>query len=341
MAGSLSVTAAGADAPPCAELARLERIDPVGSAGHYRHIVVVEIPLPWPRDISEHPQVAPHADALKAAGVRVQAVVPAPESTPTGRRLAHYWSPPGPFRNYALKEHKPSDQDLGEKLAELVEQASRAGRTDLANPAGPMSHRGHSAPPAARDNGTMRDVLICGHGKRDQCCGTMGTRLAMELDRLDLADVRVWRTSHTGGHRFAPTALVLPEGTAWAFLDGETLEGIVSRTLDVEVAAGLYRGCTGLDHPALQVCDREALRTVGWSWLDHNRTGQIMEQSDGRFVVRLEHTPPAPTREEKPQVFEAVVEVDRTLPVPECRRPLDESRKTAPEYRAVSLTNMP
>jgi hypothetical protein len=308
------------DAPHCSDFARAERLDPAGSAGSYDHIAVVELPLPWPHDIADHPEVAPVADALAEAGIRLQAVVPQVDSSPGTQRLIHFWRPAGPFRAYGRTEHAIARGDLPPALATLAAEAAPAAASE-------HEQAGH--------NGTRpSDVLVCSHGRRDTCCGMHGTRLA---NRLSLPGMRVWRTSHTGGHRFAPTAMVLPEGTLWAYLDGDLLEGILTRTLDIDVAAGLYRGCTGLGHPAVQAAEREVLRELGWSWLEHARTGRVVDEAHGRTQVRLDHVAPDGRRGN----FDATVEVARVLPVPDCRRPLGEARKTAPEFTVTKLRARP
>jgi hypothetical protein len=324
-----STSSAATDAPHCSDFARAERLDPAGSAGSYEHIAVVEIPLPWPHDIADHPEVAPVADALADAGVRIQAVVPQGDVTPDShspdtQRLVHLWRPSGRFRVYGRSEHVVARGQLSAALSTLTANAASAA-------AGTPSP---SAPRAGENGARPSDVLVCSHGRRDACCGMHGTRLA---NRLSLSGVRVWRTSHTGGHRFAPTAMVLPEGTLWAYLDGDLLEGILTRTLDVGVAAGLYRGCTGLDDPAVQAAEREILRELGWSWLEHARTGRVVEQTNGRKRVRLDHIAADGSR----GAFEATVEVARVLPVPDCRRPLGEARKTAPEFTVTQLRAHP
>lgn len=45
-------------------------------------------------------------------------------------------------------------------------------------------------------------LLVCTHGTRDRCCGTLGVKLVKALRGQG---VEVWEVSHLGGHRFAPT----------------------------------------------------------------------------------------------------------------------------------------
>src|SRR5262245_33807 len=50
----------------CSDFARAEDLDPAGTAGSYAGFGVVELPLPWPRDVGAQPEVAPAAAALAA-----------------------------------------------------------------------------------------------------------------------------------------------------------------------------------------------------------------------------------------------------------------------------------
>ena len=60
-------------------------------------------------------------------------------------------------------------------------------------------------------------LLVCTNGRRDVCCAVRGRPVA--LDAAALAPGRVWEASHTGGHRFAPTGVLLPHGATLARLD--------------------------------------------------------------------------------------------------------------------------
>lgn len=304
----------------CSSFARSEDLDPVGSAGSYSGIVLAEIPPPWPREITEHPALAPAAGALETANMRLQALVPHRNSAPDRRRLVSFTRPAGAFDRYHGRAWTVGDDRLTEAVTAIAGGGGEAAGCSVISGPGAGGESG--------DGEAGCHVLVCTHGRRDACCGTLGTRLALSLPGLG-AGVHVWRTSHTGGHRFAPTALLLPEGTMWAYLDLDRLVGISDRTLGLDEAARLYRGCTGLDGPEVQAAEREALRSIGWSWLDHRRRGEVLESEGGQSLVRIDAEAPDGRR----LAFEATVEVVRVLPVPDCGKPPEQSPKSAPELR--------
>ena len=96
-------------------------------------------------------------------------------------------------------------------------------------------------------------MLICAHGRRDVCCAVRGRALAATVAETDPAG-GIWESSHLGGHRFAPTALVLPTGYAYGRLDvGTALDACKSAGIG-EVGPAGCRGHVGLD-PAAQVAE--------------------------------------------------------------------------------------
>ncbi|HET8768451.1 MAG TPA: sucrase ferredoxin [Pedococcus sp.] len=60
-------------------------------------------------------------------------------------------------------------------------------------------------------------LLVCTNGRRDVCCAVRGRPVAVEAAAARPG--RVWEASHTGGHRFAPTGVLLPHGATLARLD--------------------------------------------------------------------------------------------------------------------------
>ena len=79
-------------------------------------------------------------------------------------------------------------------------------------------------------------LLVCANGRRDRCCGHSGGRLADALWRGPYTD-RVLTCTHLGGHRFAPTALLLPIGALHGRLDEDAAAGLLT------AATGGHPGC--------------------------------------------------------------------------------------------------
>lgn len=296
----------------CSAFARDAAVDPIGTAGSFVGLLLVEWPLPWPRDVSEIAALAGAAAACAANGWRMQGIVP--DRGDLVLRAAAYHRPLGPFRRF-----------VGVETTALPAEVAAAAQ-DLVDGEGTQ---------AAAVSGT--EVLVCSHGSRDRCCGSMGTALATRWRGADTAGVRMRRTSHLGGHRFAPTALVLPEGTAWAYLDDDVLDDIVAHRLDPAAAARHYRGCVGLDRSEAQVAERAAFVAHGWTWFGAERWASVTEIAAGRRAVTLGYRLADGTE----GAYEAEVEIARTLPVPECGSAPDVWRKTEHEWRLVSFTPIP
>lgn len=115
---------------------------------------------------------------------------------------------------------------------------------------------GAAAPPPDLPGEAMTEpsgaLLVCTNAKRDQCCAVFGRPLAASLAAASGAGTQVWETSHTGGHRFAPTFVSLPDG----YLFGG--RQAADRTLDA------CRGRSSLV-PAAQVAELAVLRLLGAS----------------------------------------------------------------------------
>jgi len=102
---------------------------------------------------------------------------------------------------------------------------------------------------------TRPAVLVCTDGHQDPCCAGRGGTAAVELQRrlgappsrlLRRSSPRadVWEVSHLDGHRFAPTAALLPSGIVLGGLgpDVTALAGAVVDVLDGRPVLEGYRG---------------------------------------------------------------------------------------------------
>jgi len=291
----------------CSPWTRAQGVDPIGSAPGFDALILVEWPLPWPNDVGDIPELAA---ASAAPGVRVMTVVPGHDDGGDGlARVVHHRRIG--VNRLAGVDHRVPRSEVTVLLATLVADP-RADSSALPSAVG-------EAPP---------EVLVCSHGRRDACCGRWGTLLHVELAARPLGHARIWRCSHTGGHRFAPTAITLPDGRAWAYADVELLEAVVTRTAPIAGLAGHDRGTTGLD-PWAQVVERAMFERLGWGWLDREVEAEVdPSRSGGAADVQLRWRAPDGTS----GTASARVEVARTLPVLVCGAPPEHATKTSPEY---------
>jgi hypothetical protein len=326
---------AGAPADPvdpervrCSSWARSVDLSPSGTIGSQRGYLLVEVPLPWPRDVGEIAALSELGPVLSPRNIRLQAVVPRSADVPAADRPVVLYihpeeptpdgGPPwfGGYRRLSL----PAGDSLASTVGALVAEAEHGSGT---GPAG--------EPPAT-------SVLVCTHGRRDVCCGSLGTDLALQLAARGAPEgTEYLRTSHTGGHRFAATFVALPEGTAWAYSTVDLVDDVLGRRVDFGDVAGHYRGCAGLGGPEAQIVEREALVHDGWALLDRPRrafpTGEV--SPTGR-LFRLEAARPGGGVDS----WEAVVAPGRRLPVPDCMGPLAEARKSETEWTVTEFRSV-
>ncbi|HEX3566494.1 MAG TPA: sucrase ferredoxin [Acidimicrobiales bacterium] len=286
----------------CSEWTHQHHVDPIGTAGTYAGYLLVEWPLPWPHDLSEVPELAPLVSALAGTGIRLQGLVATFPHGPE-RHAILYHRPPHASKGFAQFERSERTSPLADLVTSALELLEGRGTSADHAPSGPT------------------DILICGHGRRDRCCGALGTSLALEMAAGEIGgdDTRLWRTSHTGGPRFAPTMIVLPEATVWAFADADMVDRIVRREGTLDDLVPRYRGCSGLSSPGVQALERAVLAETGWPLLSSLRRGS--EHPDGSVSLTAQGPAFSAT-------WEATVRTGRLLPVPVCGRPIDEATKS-------------
>jgi hypothetical protein len=295
-------------------------LDPVGTAQPLAGLVLVERPLPWPRDVSEDPVLAPALEAglaNEAGPIRPFAVVPrgagsGPATTPEGAVLVTAYrggTRPQPYerRTYCVDEDRVADLTL-----------------TLARGADP--HLAHL------DATIDREVLVCTHGSRDRCCGRLGTILHRTASTR-WSDVEVRRVSHTGGHRFAPTAILLPCGTVWGHLDDGVLDAIVNRSVPFVEVIGHFRGSMVMPSRAAQVAEAAVAARVGWGLFDAPRQAAVLAEPQpdrpGRFEIHVDG-----------RSWLVTVEHNGFTPQPVCMSPPDQATKTDPRFAVSTVERL-
>jgi hypothetical protein len=137
-------------------------------------------------------------------------------------------------------------------------------------------------------------LLVCTNAKRDVCCAVRGRPVAGGAAKLRPG--RVWECSHTGGHRFAPTGILLPHGQTLARLDTESAAAVVGAADREELPGQLLgpdhdRGRSGVPAQAqaaesfvraeLGECGLTALSST-MSAAGEDRWRAVVSHADGR-----------------------------------------------------------
>lgn len=284
--------------------------DPSGSAGFARRVILVELPLPWPKKIDRHDLLA-EADlgddgTVKLLGIRSS------EATELDRHRVIVWERTEPFRGFDRTETVVGPDDLPALVTAVADQGPAALETILAPAPG------------------IQDLLLCTHGTRDRCCGQLGTLLYLELDGVLPHNVRMWRTSHTGGHRFAPTGIHFPHGTTWASLTAELTAAIVEQSVPTHGLGPHYRGNLGISGRPAQIAEGRAFLDRGWPFLDQERSVDTDLGADGTVSATVTGSSGLHTVVMRP--------VD-PLPVPACGQPIVAATKSTAQYELVVETH--
>ncbi|MDJ0341567.1 sucrase ferredoxin [Streptomyces sp. H10-C2] len=185
--------------------------------------------------------------------------------------------------------HVPSRHEV--LVAHVVPGRSWVRRGEIGDPAelleldfaalGSGGHQGfgepHSGEPVA---------LVCTNGKRDRCCALYGRPLAARLAAEGGSDV--WEITHIGGHRFAPTMLVLPSGYAYGRVGADLARSALKSARDDRVALDGCRGASAWDKPG-QAADLAVRALTG----EVRAAALTVARTDGSapaWTVRVAHT---------------------------------------------------
>lgn len=106
-------------------------------------------------------------------------------------------------------------------------------------------------PDLARTQYSKPLLLICTNGKRDICCATFGRDLIASCKELLSANLftQILECSHLGGHRFAPTAIWMPDKLVLGRLNPSAVANLLEHGV---IGSQFIRGNSKLS-PAQQV----------------------------------------------------------------------------------------
>ncbi|HSA51079.1 MAG TPA: sucrase ferredoxin [Yinghuangia sp.] len=168
--------------------------------------------------------------------------------------------------------------------------ATWARRLEIDTPADLLAHDfaalAGSRPPTLGAPHDEPLILVCTNGKRDRCCATAGRPLAEALSvRVPGA---VWEATHLGGHRFAPTALVLPDGYVYGRLDPDSAVSALNAARTGAMLTADCRGRSTWSRPAqaAELAVREDILEFG---ADRLRVAAPEPHGDSAWTVRVDH----------------------------------------------------
>ena len=307
--------------------------DPVGTAGCYDAFLLVELSRPWDHDVStmwpfaELGAAGPCITSSDGRSWRPMALVPSGE--PDGLVGVDVWErstmtdgdgvASGPYRH---RSWRVGPDELVAFAAELLAGA-------------PVAAPEAAVVPTSRPG----ELLVCSHGGRDVCCGSLGTQLAKALSVAPAPSVPVRNCSHTGGHRFAPTAITFPDGYGWAHLDPVTARRVADRSGPVDSVIGHCRGSSLFAAGPAQVADRAVLGAIGWSWADATRRvlvpDVVLPAAPGDAPVDVTVLGRLPDGSDVAHVV--TVDVAERVPTPDCGAAVGEGTSSAPVWRVRDL----
>lgn len=208
-----------------------------GTAATQSAWLLLEQPGPWGRAAATESRLDPEVGAeldgrTHGTGVRLALI----------RRSENgHEHTPGMRRWYAAAT-RPEDAWLATGLV--------AYPTDLLRVDFDALGRGDRAAVASLEHEFLGEPFlgVCTNGRRDQCCATVGRKVAVAADALESAIAApgalppVWEITHLGGHKFSPTAVLLPHG----YVYGRMTAPLATRVLEeARKEAIVLDGCRG------------------------------------------------------------------------------------------------
>ncbi|MEM7140324.1 MAG: sucrase ferredoxin [Actinomycetota bacterium] len=289
----------------CAAHAESIDLDPGGTALSVDELIVVDVPLPWPKPVWAKDGFAAVPELVMHAGetgrrIRVLAAVPLDDGI--GRVVTHRLANATEF---ARTEHQVVPQRVGDLLTVLLMDGLDASAETIA-----------STEP-------VRELLLCTQGSHDICCGSRGPALEADLAAGGWTAVR--RVSHTGGHRMAPTGVTLPDGRMWGLVTTAEMSGILRHDIAPAAVAARCRGWLGAEPGIAQMGERAAFAAADdWSF---DATARTVAVADGTATVVGDAG-----------TWFVDIEPGRSVPTIACGEPGGQPAKPGAEWRVTAVT---
>ncbi len=242
-----------------------------GTAPTHQRFLLVECDLPWAAKLLHSDRCGAELRRIEQETLsqgqshRLQAITRTTGRAADGlRQVTLATQPARPFAAYERATWRVPDDQVAALCLALLSNAPTL-----------AEFAAWRAEPAACE------LLVCTHQEHDVCCGELGRPLYEALrERAEArpAELTLWRSSHLGGHRFAPTLLELPAGRYWGRMTPELAAALLDRQDPAALVDG-YRGWSALPGGPAQVADGALFAAFGWSWLDAPRAVTVRSEA--------------------------------------------------------------
>ncbi|MBD2592910.1 sucrase ferredoxin [Nostoc spongiaeforme FACHB-130] len=259
----------------CSLVSKANKEDPIGTAITCDHWLIMEAPQPWPQEIyQQNPTIksliSAYQELVFKYKIQLKPVLIAPDreySEPGLTRILYYYRPAHLFSKFEKQEFIVPENQAAALVTAIFQQLIQKPNnlSDFQKYQQQTSH--------------IRELMICTHAQVDLACGRFGNPLYRQLRKqyapISNGNLRVWQSSHFGGHQFAPTLIDLPQGYFWGHLESSVLDLLVEQNNSVLGLRPYYRGWAGLNQLE-QIAEREIWMQFGWSWLNYLKAGKVL-----------------------------------------------------------------
>ena len=263
----------------CSLVSKANGEDPIGTAGTYDHWFIMEVPRPWPQEIFQENStikalIGLFQEIIVKYGINLRPMLIAPDreySHPGFTRVLYYYRPGKLCSQFEKQEFVVPESEAGALVISILKQLIQE-PNDLSKFQQYQQQTSH-----------IRELMVCTHAQVDLACGRFGNpiyrRLRKEYAPAANGKLRVWQTTHFGGHQFAPTLVDLPQGWLWGHLEPDVLDLLVKQNGSVSGLRQYYRGWAGLSKFE-QIAEREIWMQYGWNWLKYLKVGKVVTMEE-------------------------------------------------------------
>ena len=298
--------------------------DPCGSAPSWDKIIFLEIERPWKSEITESKKFPEELKSIAdtvPGNIRFQGIVPDDEySQGDGCRVIFFNLDENRLNGYNKFEFLvPRD-----KLIYLIE--------GLINDKNLLQ----DFTEYQVQNSIERDIFVCVHGSRDTCCASFGSPVYQYLRNQlipKFGSLRVWQSSHIGGHKFAPNIIDFPSGRNWVRLTEQEAEVVVNSKGSTDFLTNCYRGNLAYKNQFEQIVERELFSLYGWEWINKSVNFSSLENvNDKTFKLGAVVNSDTDTKD-----FNFTITETHNIDSIDCKT--GQIKESVPQYSIVESSN--